>query len=62
MHHLLEAEHINQYIKRRQSKDKDSSANKAEYRSRRNKTAKHQAPTISSIDKSLSFFLQELTI
>ena len=39
MHHL---EHINQdtCIKRRYSKDKDSTVNKAEYRSKRNKTGK----------------------
>ena len=61
MHHLLE--HINQDIKRRLSKDKDSTVNKTEYRSKRNPTGKprwawqqpkHQAPTISSRDKSLS--------
>ena len=33
MHHLLE--HINQDIKRRYSKDKDSTVNKTEYRSKR---------------------------
>ena len=32
MHHLLE--HINQDIKRRLSKDKDSTVNKTEYRSK----------------------------
>ena len=61
MHHLLE--HINQDITRRLSKDKDSTVNKTEYRSRGNPTGKpggpdkqprHQAPTILSIDKSLS--------
>ena len=60
MHHLLE--HINQDIKRRQSKDKNSTVNKTEYQSKKiqqvnpgqpNKQPKHQAPTISSIDKSL---------
>ena len=58
MHHLLE--HINQDITRR---DKDSTVNKTEYRSKRNPTGKpggpdkqpkHKAPTISSIDKFLS--------
>ena len=57
MHHLLE--HINQDIKRRYSKDKDSTGNKTEYLSKRNPTGKPwlawqqpklQAPTISSID------------
>ena len=38
MHHLLE--HINQDIKRRYSKDKDSSVNKTEYQSKRNPTGK----------------------
>ena len=58
VHHLIE--HTNQDIKRRKSKDKDSTVNKTEYRSKRNqaspgepdKQPKHQAPTISSIDKS----------
>ena len=36
MRHLLE--HVNQDIKRRYSKDKDSTANKTEYRSKRNQT------------------------
>ena len=45
------------------SKDKDSTVNKTEYRSKEiqhvnprgpDKQPKHQAPTISSIDKSLS--------
>ena len=63
MHHLLK--HINQDITRRQSKDKDSTVNKTEYRSKRNPTGKpgrpdkqpkHQAPTISSIDKSYLTF------
>ena len=58
MHHL--PEHINQDIK---SKDKDSTVNKTKYWSKRNPTgkprwawqqSKHKAPTISSIDKSLS--------
>ena len=62
MHHLLEQ--INQDMKRRYSKDKDSTVNKTEYQSKRNPTGKprwawqqpkHQAPTISSIDKSLSW-------
>ena len=55
----------NQDITRRQNKDKDSIVNKTEYQSKRNPTGnprgpdkqqkqKHQAPTISSIDKSLS--------
>ena len=48
---------------RRQIKDKDPTVNKTEYRNKKNPTAKppwarqqpkHQAPTISSIDKSLS--------
>ena len=38
MHHLLE--HINQDITRRSSKDKDSTVNKTEYRSKRNPTGK----------------------
>ena len=38
MHHLLE--HINQDITRRLSKDKDSTVNKIEYRSKRNPTGK----------------------
>ena len=54
MHHLLE--HINQDKKRRLSKDKDSTVNKTEYQSKRNHPKpKHQAPTISSIDKSFSW-------
>ena len=61
MHHLLK--HINQEITRRQGKDKESTVNKTEYRSKINPTGKprgpdkqpkHQSPTISSIDKSLS--------
>ena len=36
MHHLLE--HINQDIKRRSSKDKDSIVHKTEYQSKRNPT------------------------
>ena len=57
MHHL---EPINQDIKRRWGKDKDSTVNKTEYRSKRNptggprQTAKASGPTISSIDKSLA--------
>ena len=39
MHHLLE--HINQDIKRRYSKDKDSTVNKTEYWSKRNPKGKH---------------------
>ena len=38
MHHLLE--HINEDIKRRQSKDKDPTVNKTEHRSNRNPTGK----------------------
>ena len=38
MHHLLE--HINQDIKRRESKDKDSTVNKTEYPSKINPTGK----------------------
>ena len=38
MHHL--PEHINQDIKRRQSKDKDSTVKKTEYQSKRNPTGK----------------------
>ena len=38
MHHLLE--HINQDIKKRQSKDKDSTVHKTEYQSKRNPTGK----------------------
>ena len=38
MHHLLK--HINQDITRRQSKDKDSTVNKTEYRRKRNPTGK----------------------
>ena len=38
MHHLLK--HTNQDITRRQSKDKDSTANKTEHRSKRNPTGK----------------------
>ena len=38
MHHLLV--HINQDIKRRKSKDKDSTVNKTEYQSKRNPTGK----------------------
>ena len=61
MHHLLK--HINQDITRRQSKDKDSTVNKTEYGAKEihqvnpsgpNKQPMHQAPTISSMDKSLS--------
>ena len=61
MHHLLE--HINQDITRKYSKDKDSTVQKTEYRSKRNPTGKpqwalqlpkHQGPIISSIDRSLS--------
>ena len=61
MHHFQEQ--INQDKKRRWSKDKDSTVNKAEYRSKRNPTGKprwawqqpkHQTPPISPIDKSLS--------
>ena len=61
MHHLLK--HINQDIKRRKVKDKDSTVDKTENRSQRNPTGKpggpdkqpkHQTPTISSKDKSLS--------
>ena len=56
-------EHINQDITRRYSKYKDSKVNKTEYQSKRNATSKprgpekqpkHQAPTISSMDESLS--------
>ena len=61
MLHLLE--HINQDITRRQSKGKDSTVNETEYRSKRDQTGKPgrpdkqsklQAPTISTIAKSLS--------
>ena len=61
MQHLLE--HINQDIKSRQSKPKDSTVYKTEYQSKRNSTGKpqwawqqpkHQALIISSIDKSSS--------
>ena len=61
MHHLLK--HINQDITRRKSKDKDLTVNKTDYGSKRkqqvnpggpNKQPKHQAPSISSIDKSVS--------
>ena len=38
MYHLLK--HINQDITRRQSKDKDPTVNKTEYRSKRNPTGK----------------------
>ena len=38
MHYLLE--HINQDMKRRKSKDKDSTVNKTEYRSKRNQIGK----------------------
>ena len=38
MHHLLDQ--INQDIKRKQSKDKDLTVNKTEYRSKRNPTGK----------------------
>ena len=38
MHHLLE--HTDQDIKRRLSKDNDSTVNKTEYRSKRNATGK----------------------
>ena len=38
MHHR--PEHINQDIKRRQSKDKDSTVHKTEYLSKRNPTGK----------------------
>ena len=38
MHHPLK--HINQYITRRLSKDKDSTVNKTEYHSKRNPTGK----------------------
>ena len=38
MHHLLE--YTNQIMKRRQSKDKDSTVNKTEYGSKRNPTGK----------------------
>ena len=40
MHDLLK--HINQDITRRKSKDKDSTVNKTEYRSKRNQTDKPQ--------------------
>ena len=40
MHHL--PEHINQDIKSRYSKDKDSTVNKTEYLSKRNPTGKPQ--------------------
>ena len=40
MHH--HPGHINQDIKRRYSKDKDSTVNKTEYRSKRNPTGKPQ--------------------
>ena len=40
MHHL--PVHINQDIKKRESKDKDSIVNKTEYRSKRNPTGKPQ--------------------
>ena len=62
MHHLLE--HINQNIKRRYSKDKDSTVKKKlNTRAKEiqqvnpggpDKQPKHPAPTISSIDKYLS--------
>ena len=61
LHHFLE--HINQAIKIRKSKDKDSTVNKTEHQSQKiqqvnpggpDKQPNHQAPTISSIDKSLS--------
>ena len=67
MHHL--PEHINQDITRRKSKVKDSTVNKTEYWSKRNPTGKHrgpdkqpkhQAPIISSIDKSLSWNLHRV--
>ena len=60
MHHLLE--HINQDIKRKLSKDTDSTVLKNEYWRKRNPTGKprwswqqlkHQAPTISPLDQSL---------
>ena len=50
MHHLLE--HINQDTTRRQSKDKDSTVNKTEYRSKRNPTGElnyKEAPMLDSI-------------
>ena len=59
MHHLLE--HINQDIKRRNSKDKDSTVNKTEYQSKKiqqvnpsgpDQQSNHQSPTISSIEPS----------
>ena len=62
MHQLLEQ--TNQDIKRRLSKDKDSTVHKTEYQSKRNpagkprwawQQSKHQTLTISSIDKSLSW-------
>ena len=61
MHHLLE--HINQDVKRRLNEDEESTVNITERRSKINPTAKpwwarrqtkHQVPTYSSIDKSLS--------
>ena len=67
MHHLLE--HINHDIRMRQSKDKDSTVHKTEYWSKKiqqvnpggpDKQPKHQAPTISSIDKSEPSYLLKL--
>ena len=45
MHHL--PDYINQDIKRRKNKDMDSTANKTEYRSKRNPTGKPQILSIS---------------
>ena len=67
MYHLLE--YINQDIKKRYSKDKDSTVNKTEYRSKWNPTGKprwiwqqpkHHAPNISSMDKPT--FLQMVLV
>ena len=61
MNHLLE--HINKDIKGDKAKNMDSTVHKTEYRSKNNPTdtlrwtrqqPKHQAPTISSMDKSRS--------
>ena len=57
MHHL--PEHINQDITRRQSKDKDSTVNKTEYRSKRNPTGKPRWARQTVLD--VSIYMQQTT-
>ena len=57
MHHLLK--HINQDITRRESKDKDSTVNLTEYRSKRNPTGKPRwaRQTAKASGQSIKFHL-----